>query len=88
MVFVVSKVMGVLMILFVICLLVGVFLKDVKLVVQNYYGVVVKFFVFFFYVIQDVDVKFGLEMKLMGEGMCVVYDVDSVLKKIYICVWN
>lgn len=85
---VVSKVMGVPMIPLATRLLAGASLKDVKPAVQNHHGVAVKFPVFSSHAIQDVDVKLGPEMKSTGEGMCVAYDADSALKKIYTRVWN
>ncbi|MBT9251016.1 carbamoyl phosphate synthase large subunit [Bacillus halotolerans] len=85
---VVSKVMGVPMIPLATRLLAGASLKDVNPAIQNHHGVAVKFPVFSSHAIQDVDVKLGPEMKSTGEGMCVAYDADSALKKIYTRVWN
>ncbi|KAF6538561.1 carbamoyl phosphate synthase large subunit [Bacillus sp. EKM208B] len=85
---VVSKVMGVPMIPLAARLLAGASLKDIKPEVQNQHGTAVKFPVFSSHAIQDVDVKPGPEMKSTGEGMCVAFDAESALKKIYAHVWE
>ncbi|PSA92266.1 carbamoyl-phosphate synthase large subunit [Bacillus atrophaeus] len=85
---VVSKVMGVQMIPLATQLLAGASLKDVNPSVQNQHGVAVKFPVFSSHAIQDVDVKLGPEMKSTGEGMCVAFDADSAMKKIYAGLWE
>lgn len=85
---VVSKVMGVPMIPLATRLLAGASLKDLNPAVKNHHGVAVKFPVFSSHAIQDVDVKLGPEMKSTGEGMCVAYDSNSALKKIYTRVWS
>ncbi|MES5394756.1 carbamoyl phosphate synthase large subunit [Bacillus amyloliquefaciens] len=85
---VVSKVMGVPMIPLAARLLAGASLKEIKPVIQNQHGTAVKFPVFSSHAIQDVDVKPGPEMKSTGEGMCVAFDAESALKKIYAHVWD
>ncbi|MCI3987239.1 hypothetical protein MMJ63_21030, partial [Bacillus vallismortis] len=69
-------------------MLAGVSLKDVNPAVQNHHGVAEKFPVFSSHAIQDVDVKLGPEMKSTVEGMCVAYNADSALKKIYTHGWK
>ncbi|MBT2573843.1 carbamoyl phosphate synthase large subunit [Bacillus sp. ISL-51] len=85
---VISKVMGVPMIPLATRLLAGASLQDVNPVIQNQHGTAVKFPVFSSHAIQDIDVKLGPEMKSTGEGMCVAFDAESALKKIYAHVWD